>query len=58
MHDIEIDANEYLGMKQEINDYKVLNSLLTSQVNLLRSELTKKVGTVQEAHREMYKQKL
>jgi hypothetical protein len=48
---IEIEASEYMKMKQRMKDLEVQNALLQSQVKILKSEAIQRIGTVREVHK-------
>ena len=51
MRIIEIEASEYMKMKQRMKDLEVQNALLQSQVKILKSEAIQRIGTVREVHK-------
>lgn len=55
---IEIEASEYMKMKQRMKDLEVQNALLQSQVKILKSEAIQRIGTVREVHKQLFRQKL
>ena len=55
---IEIEAVEYMRMKQRMKDLEVQNGLLQSQIKVLKSEAIQRIGTVREVHKQLFRQKL
>jgi hypothetical protein len=42
-------------MKQKIKDLELQNTLLTSQVKMLKAQAVKDLGTVKDIHKELFR---
>ena len=55
---VELSMDEYMDLRKKLTEIQNQNSLLQTQVSLLKSSVMRDIGSVDDVHRQLHKEKL
>ena len=55
---VELSMDEYMDLRKKLTEMQNQNSLLSTQVQLLKSSVMRDIGNVDDVHRQLHKEKL